>query len=88
MEVEGIIIGAAITINALILIATSLMSYRKYKNVKLLFIFVAFLFFLIRGVLFSIGIFYEPFHFFTTTYYLLIFDVIILNILYFSALKR
>lgn len=88
MEIEGIIIGAAISINALILVVTSLMSYRKYKNVKLLFIFVAFLFFLIRGVLFSIGIFYEPFQFFTTTYYLLVFDVIILNILYFSALKR
>ena len=88
MEVEGIIIGAAISINAVILVVTTLLSYRKYKNVKLLFIFVAFLFFLIRGVLFSIGLFYEPFRFFTTTYYLLIFDVIILNTLYLSALKR
>ena len=87
-EVAGIIIGAAISINALILVITATLSYKKYKNVKLLYIFVAFLFFLIRGILFSIGLFYEPFQFFTTTYYLLIFDIIILNTLYLSALKR
>lgn len=88
MDVEGIIIGAAISINALILVVTSLLSYKKYGNVKLLFIFTAFMFFLIRGILFSLGLFYEFFEVFTTTYYLLIFDILILNVLYFSALKR
>ena len=88
MEIEYIIIGAAISISSLILLITSILSYKKYKNTKLLFIIVVFLFFLIRGVLLSLSIFYEPLKPIATSYYTWLIDLIILNLLYLAALKR
>jgi len=88
MGIEYIIVGAAICICALVLFLFSILSYRKYKNPKLLFVLIVFLFFLIRGILFSISFFYEPLAAFTASVYPWIIDVVILNLLYLSALKR
>ena len=88
MTVEFVVIGAAICISALVLFIFSLLSYRKYKNKKLLFVVCVFLFFLIRGILFSISIFYEPLSMFSSSAYPWLIDLLILNLLYFSALKR
>jgi len=88
MEIEYIIIGAAISINSLVLLITSLLSYRRYKNTKLIFVIAVFLFFLIRGVLLSLGLFYEPLASIISSYYTWLIDVIILNLLYLAALKR
>ena len=88
IEIAYIIIGAAISINALVLFVTSLLSYRKHKNKKLLFVIVAFFFFLVRGILLSGGLFFEPLRPIVTSYYTWLIDVIILNALYFAALKR
>ena len=88
MEIEHIIIGAAISINAFVLLITSLFSYRKYKNPKLIFVIVVFLFFFIRGALLSIGLFYQPLSAFISSYYTWLIDIIILNTLYIAALKR
>ena len=88
MDIIYIIISAAITICALFLLITSILSYIKYKNVKLPFIILVFLFFLIRGLLLSLSLFYEPFEFFASSYYTWLIDLIILNLLYLAALKR
>jgi Ca2+/Na+ antiporter len=88
MSVEYIIVGAAICICAFVLLVFSWLSYRKYHNQRLLFVLVVFLFFLIRGTLFSLSIFYEPLAGITTSIYPWLIDLVILNLLYLSALKR
>ncbi|MFH1101991.1 MAG: hypothetical protein V1726_08175 [Methanobacteriota archaeon] len=88
MDVGYIIMGAAISINALVLLLTSFQSYRKYHNVKLVFIILVFLFFFIRGVFLSLSVFYEPFAPVATSYYPWVIDMLILNLLYVAALKK
>jgi hypothetical protein len=61
MLIESIVIDACITIFALGLLIVSILSYRKYKNLKLLFVSLVFLVFLIKGILLSLGLFYEDF---------------------------
>ena len=88
LEDSYIIISAAITIVALILLIVSIHSYRIYKNPKLPFVILVFLFFLARGALLSLGLFYEPFTPIATSYYMWIVDLIILTLLYIAAIKR
>jgi len=88
MEIEYIFIGAAITIVSLILLLISFYSYNIYRNTKLLFVILVFIFFLIRGLILSIGLFYEPLWPVVTSYYVWIFDLLILTMLYMAALKR
>ncbi len=57
MEIESIIINACITIFSLGLLIVSLMSYRKYKNAKLLFVSIVFLVFFVKGIVFSLSLF-------------------------------
>ena len=88
MEIEYIIISAAISINALVLLITTLISYKKYQNTKLIFVIIVFLFFFLRGVLLSLGLFFEPLAFFISSHYTWLIDIVILNLLYLAALKR
>jgi len=88
MEIEYVVIGAAISINSLVLLITSLLSYKKYKNTKLIFVILVFLFFFIRGILLSLGLFYDVLAPFASSYYTWLIDVVILNLLYVAALKR
>ena len=88
MEIEYIFIGAAITIVSLILLLISIHSYRIYKNSKLPLVIMVFIFFLIRGLLLSIGLFYEQLWPIVSGYYVWILDLLILTMLYLAALKR
>ena len=88
MDIIYVIIGAAITIIALVLFVSSVISYRRYKNKKLPFVILAFLFFLIRCLMLSISLFYEPLTEFTSSYYPWVIDLIVLNLLYLAAIKR
>jgi len=88
MEIEYIFIGAAISIVSLTLLLVSVYSYHIYRNSKLLFVIFVFIFFLIRGLLLSIGLFYDPLWPIVNDYYVWIFDLLILTMLYMAALKR
>lgn len=88
MNIEYVFISAAITICALVLLITAILSYKRYKNQKLIFITLVFLFFLIRGTLLSISLFYEPLESFSSSYYTWLVDLVILNLLFLAALKR
>ena len=88
MEIQSIVISAAITIFALALLIISLLSYWKYKNKKLLLISLVFLFFLIRGALLSLSIFYPDLEAITSSMYIWIVDLVILILLYIASLKR
>ena len=88
MEMEYIIISAAITIVSILLLMISIHSYRIYRNKKLLFVLFVFLFFMIRGIILSLGVLYEPFEPFVSSYYTWLIDLVILTLLYGAALKR
>jgi len=88
MEIEFIIVSAAITIVSLILLLITVHSYRIYRNTKLWFVIMVFLFFLIRGVILSAALLYEPLTPIISKYYIWLFDLIILTLLYAAALKR
>ncbi|MCX6665931.1 MAG: hypothetical protein NT038_07750 [Euryarchaeota archaeon] len=59
MDVITICISACITIFSLGLLWISLASYRKYRNIKLLVVSLVFVVFFIRGILFSLSLFYK-----------------------------
>lgn len=91
MEIESIIISACVTILSLGLLAVSLASYKKYKNVKLLFISIVFFVLLFKGMLLSISLFYPDFtgaDTFLQGTYNGIFDLIVLVLLFIATLKR
>lgn len=89
MEIQEIVISAFVTIFSLGLLVVSAASYRKYKNLKLLFVSLVFFVFLIKGLLLSIGLFYEEITgLINTSTYIGLFDLIILIMLFIATLKR
>ena len=88
MEIESVIIDACITIFALGLFIVSLLSYRKYKNVKLIFVSLVFFVFLIKGILLSISLFNEQLAGLTSIPYFRLFDLLVLILLFIATLKR
>ena len=88
VEIESIIISAGITILALGMLLVSLLSYRRFKNSKLLFVSGAFLLFFIKGLLLSIELFSSALTVFTSSIYFHAIDVIILILLFIATLKR
>ena len=88
MEIEQIIISACITIFSLGLLLVSSASYRKYKNLKLLFVSMVFVVFLIKGMLLSLSLFYEDIELLNTVIHSGLFDLSILILLFIATLKR
>jgi len=88
MEISEIVISAFITIFSIGLLAVSLASFKKYKNMKLLFVSLVFFVFLIKGILLSIGLFYEDITIIFSSTYIGLFDLIILVLLFIATLKR
>jgi len=70
------------------LLAVSLASYRKYKNLKLLFVSFVFIVFFIKGILLSLGLFNEDIASILTSTYAGLFDLAILILLFIATLKR
>ena len=88
MEIESIIINACITIFSLGLLIVSLMSYRKYKNAKLLFVSIVFLVFFVKGIVFSLSLFSVQFGGIASNPYIGLFDLAVLVLLFMATLKR
>ena len=88
MEMESIVIEACITIFSLGLLVVSLLSYRKYKNTKLLFVSLVFLVFLLKGILFSLGLFNAQIAGIVSNPYTGLFDLVVLVLLFIATLKR
>ena len=83
-----IVISAFVTILSLGLLTVSFVSYRKYRKTKLFFVSCVFLVFLIKGMLLSIGLFFDDVAIFSTGIYGGFFDMIILILLFIATLKR
>jgi hypothetical protein len=87
MGIESIVINASVTVLSLGLLIVSLISYKKHNSPKLIFISLVFLIFLIKGILFSLGLFYEQLTTINSNQYLGLFDLIILVALFIATLK-
>ena len=88
MQIESVVLGACITIFSLGMLIVSLLSYRKYKNIKLIFVSSAFLIFFIKGIILSLSLFYEEMAVINSSTYTGILDLIILILLFMATLKR
>jgi len=88
MSIEAIIIYAFITIFSLGLLVVSFTSYRRSSNLKLVFVTLVFLVFLIKGLLLSIGLFSEELADVTASVYMGLFDLIILILLFIATIRR
>jgi len=88
MEIQDIIINSFVTMFSIGLLIISLASYKIYKNTKLLFIAVVFIFFSIKAIIISLGLFYGELYPIISSSYFRLFDLIILVILFIAVLKR
>lgn len=91
MEIETIAINASITIFSLGLLIISLISYKKYKNQKLIFITLILIVLLVKGILLSITLFNQEISSINQILYgpyIGFFDLIILILLFLATLKR
>jgi len=88
MQIELILLSAGITILSFNLLVVSLLTYKKFRNIKLLFISCVFLLFFIRGVIFSYDALMGKSIDLFSLMYLLVFDLVILVLLYLTSLKR
>ena len=88
IEFFDVFIGAGITIFSSALLVISLLSYRRYRNVKLLFIGMILCVFLLRGILLSLSLFYVTIQPFTSSYSFGVLDLLVLVIIYLLTLKR
>jgi len=86
--IESIAIIACITVFSLGLLVVSLLSYKKHKNTKLLFVSVVFFIFFIKGIVLSLGIFLDYFSNLTYSIYLGLLDLVVLIMLFIATLKR
>lgn len=85
MEIETVI-SASLTVLSIGLLTISLISYFKYRNSKLLFVSLVFLFFLLKGIILTINIFIVELSNLLNIFG--VFDVLILVILFASTFKR
>jgi len=87
MQNIDLFVSASITMLSLGLLILSLLGYHRNKNVKMLFVSLVFLVFLIKGIIVSISFFLEI-TLFDSILNILFFDLAILVLLYISSLKR
>jgi hypothetical protein len=88
MEIENIILNAVITMFSFGMLLVTLLSYRRFKHLKLLFVSIAFLMFFLKGLLQSLSLFFTVFSMMYPSISQGLFDVVILLFLFFSTLKR
>ena len=81
MNLEIIFLFAAITILSVILFIVTLLSYRQYKNKKLLIVSFIFFFLFVRGVFLSFSLFNSQLATIIASGYVWSFDLIVLILL-------
>ncbi len=88
MMLGDLIISGIIIVFSLGLAVISILSYKKYRNQKLLFVFIVFILFLIKGSISVLSIFMEIIPEYDMFTYSGIIDLAVLILLYLATLKR
>jgi len=86
--IESAIIYGFLTIFSFGLWIISILSYRKSKNKKILFVSIVFLLFLLKGVLLSLSIFLIDLQEFLSITFFAVTDLLILIFLFVAVLKK
>ncbi len=86
--IESAIIYGFLTIFSFGLWIISILSYRKSKNKKILFVSIVFLLFLLKGIILSISIFLADLQEFLSIAFFAVFDLLILFLLFVAVLKK
>ena len=82
ITVEKVLLFSIITILSLVLLGITFLSYRRYKNKKLLYVCMVFLFLFLRGILLSLSLFMTSLEVFLANGYFWVVDVVVLVLLY------
>ena len=90
METIGIdiVLSAGITVISLGMFVVSILSYKKFKNMKLLFVSLAFFVFFLKGLIESLSLFMKDIAVIDSSVSLKLFDLFILLLLFVATLKR
>jgi len=91
MQFDFIAISAGITIFSLGLLIVSIASYKKFNNPKLLFVSFVFIILLIKGILFTLSMFYPELSSIRTLLFSMysgLFDFAILLFMFIATIKR
>jgi hypothetical protein len=88
MQLEQLLITPFLIVFSLGLLITSLMSYQRSKNTKLIFVSVVFFLFLLKGILMGIDVMYPGIPLLSSLFSFAVVDVIILVLLFIATLKR
>jgi len=86
--IESAVIYGFLTIFSFGLWIISILSYRKSKNKKILFVSIVFLLFLLKGVLLSLSIFLIDLQEFLSITFFAVLDLLILFLLFVAVLKK
>ena len=88
MEIQGIIISPFLIVFSLGMLVTSIASYLRSKNMKLIFVSLVFLIFLIKGIVMALPLVYPEIATITSLSYFGLLDLIVLILLFIATLKR
>ncbi len=83
-----VVLNASITVISLGMFIVSVLSYRKFKNMKLLFVSLAFFVFFLKGLIESLSLFTKEIAVIDSSVTLKLFDLCILMLLFVATLKR
>ncbi|MCX6665602.1 MAG: hypothetical protein NT038_06020 [Euryarchaeota archaeon] len=88
METIDIVLSASITVVSLGMFMVSILSYKKFKNMKLLFVSLAFFVFFLKGFIESLSLFTKDLAVIDSSVSLKLFDLFVLILLFVATLKR
>lgn len=88
MEIQQLLIGPFLIVFAIGMLITTILSYLRSKNTKLIFVSIIFTIFFIRGLIIVFDTFIEIDMKFLSNTTFGLFDLIILFMLFFATLKR
>jgi len=84
---EGAVVFSVMTVLSLALLVISLLSFFRYRSMRMLLISFMLCLFFVRSVVLSLGLFFPSVAAFSGSVYVWVFDVVILGVLYVAALK-
>jgi hypothetical protein len=87
MGFEGAVVFSVMTVLSLVLLVVSLLSFVKYRSSRMLLICVMLGLFFVQSLLLSLGLFVPAVGVFTGSVYIWVFEVVILCVLYVTAVK-
>jgi len=88
MMLANLIISGIIIVFSLGLAVISILSYKKYRNQKLLFVSIVFILFLVKGLFSVLSVFTDIIPEYDMFNYSGIIDLAVLVLLYLATLKR